>query len=268
MRSTPICFSAGLARAVATWCRHWSNTVGSEFTQARVTSCGLASPSGAARQRWAAAQVTVDRNSDIRKSPLHHLFSWRPIAIRTCQSHWIIVERSNIIPLAWREFCMYFHETSGIEGLLWVLLLFTNFCLLSRAWSVSMQLYPHWNIIHEHIKSNILLEWSKQTIIKFSKRFNVRDWCCHKRELILSRRRAHHTRSMLRLCRETTRCCGIVLHLCPWVTGGLSRCKFTASYLFSSRSQGKPLFQPTPDGKTIAMRPKKIVRIEQGNVEK
>ena len=51
MRSTPICFSAGLARAVATRRRHWSNTVASEFTQARVTSCGLASPSGAARQR-------------------------------------------------------------------------------------------------------------------------------------------------------------------------------------------------------------------------
>ena len=30
--------------------RHWSNTLASEFTQARVTSCGLASPSGAARQ--------------------------------------------------------------------------------------------------------------------------------------------------------------------------------------------------------------------------
>ena len=30
--------------------RHWSNTVASEFTQTRVTSCGLASPSGAARQ--------------------------------------------------------------------------------------------------------------------------------------------------------------------------------------------------------------------------
>ena len=43
MRSTPICFSAGLARAVVTRRRHWSNTVASEFTQARVTSCGLAS---------------------------------------------------------------------------------------------------------------------------------------------------------------------------------------------------------------------------------
>ena len=30
--------------------QHWSNTVASEFTQARVTSCGLAFPSGAARQ--------------------------------------------------------------------------------------------------------------------------------------------------------------------------------------------------------------------------
>ena len=30
--------------------RHWSNTVASEFTQTRVTSCGLAFPSGAARQ--------------------------------------------------------------------------------------------------------------------------------------------------------------------------------------------------------------------------
>ena len=37
----------GLLRHVA---RHWSNTVASEFTQMRVTSCGLASPSGAARQ--------------------------------------------------------------------------------------------------------------------------------------------------------------------------------------------------------------------------
>ena len=34
MWSTPICFSAGLARAVATRRRHWSNTVASEFTQA------------------------------------------------------------------------------------------------------------------------------------------------------------------------------------------------------------------------------------------
>ena len=40
---TPICFSAWLAQSVATWCQHWSNTVASEFTQARVTSCGLAS---------------------------------------------------------------------------------------------------------------------------------------------------------------------------------------------------------------------------------
>ena len=38
-----ICFSAGQARAIATWRQHWSNTVASEFTQARVTSCGLAS---------------------------------------------------------------------------------------------------------------------------------------------------------------------------------------------------------------------------------